>query len=171
MDISKLIELSEEFSLVHNPDQVAMERLFRVDDIKVGATSRKAIPALVELLKPIPDRPGAPSLALELLIQLAVDNNSNKLVMAEAGAIEALTKYLSLGPQDAIEEALAELLRILFSSPEIRQHESAVGAVNQLVAVLRLGTRGSRYSAARALEGLFTADHIIENPSRALAFV
>jgi len=27
--------------------------------------------------------------------------------------------------------------------------------VNQLVAVLRLGTRGSRYSAARALEGIF----------------
>jgi len=50
--------------------------------------------------------------------------------MAEAGAIEALTKYLSLGPQDAIEEALAKLLRILFSSPEIRQHESAVGVVN-----------------------------------------
>ena len=91
--------------------------------------------------------------------------------MAEAGAIEALAKYLSLGPQDAIEEALAELLRILFSSPEIRRHESVVGAVNQLVAVLRLGTRRSRYSAARALEGLFTADHIIENPSRALAFV
>jgi len=29
-----------------------------------------------------------------------------------------------------------------------------------LVAVLRLGTRGSRYSATIALEGLFTADHI-----------
>ena len=43
--------------------------------------------------------------------------------------------------------------------------------VNQLVAVLRLGTRGSRYSVARVLEGIFTADHIIESPSRALAFV
>ena len=29
-----------------------------------------------------------------------------------------------------------------------------------MVVVLRLGTRGSRYSAARALEGLFAADHI-----------
>eukprot|EP01018_Ginkgo_biloba_P037971 Gb_38411 [translate_table: standard] len=159
-DISNLVALSEEFSLVRNPEQVALERLFRVDDIRVGATSRKAIPALVELLKPIPDRPGAPSLALGLLTQLAKDNNSNKLVMAEAGAVEALTKYLSLGPQDAIEEATADLLRILFSSPELRRHESAVGAVNQLIAVLRLGTRGSRYSAARALEGLFGADHI-----------
>jgi hypothetical protein len=114
MDVLKLIELPEEFSLVHNPNQVALERLFKIDDIKDGATSHKTIPALVELLKPIPDRPGAPSLALGILIQLAVDNNSNKIVMAEAGAIEALTKYLSLGPQNAIEEALAELLRILF---------------------------------------------------------
>ncbi|KAH9307905.1 hypothetical protein KI387_035816, partial [Taxus chinensis] len=159
-DINNLIALSEEFSLVRNPDQVALERLFRVDDIRVGATSRKAIPALVELLKPIPDRPGAPSLALGLLTQLAIDNNSNKLLMAEAGALEALTKYLSLGPQDAIEEATADLLRILFSSPELRRHEYANGAVNQLVAVLRLGTRGSRYSAARALESLFAADNV-----------
>ena len=63
-DISKLIELSEEFSLVHDPNHVALERLFRVDDIKVGATSRKAIPSLVELLKPVSEHPGAPSLAL-----------------------------------------------------------------------------------------------------------
>ena len=94
--------------------------MFRVDDIKVGATSRKEIPTLVELLKLVLDHLGAPSLALGILTQLAIDNNSNKLVMAEAGAIEAITQYLSLGPQDSIEEALAVLLRILFSSPEIR---------------------------------------------------
>ena len=29
-----------------------------------------------------------------------------------------------------------------------------------MVAVLHLGTRGSRYSAARALEGIFAVDHI-----------
>jgi hypothetical protein len=29
-NILKLIELFEEFSLVHNPDQVALERLFRI---------------------------------------------------------------------------------------------------------------------------------------------
>ncbi|KAJ7541840.1 hypothetical protein O6H91_10G079100 [Diphasiastrum complanatum] len=159
-DISNLVTLSEEFSLVKNPDQVVLERLFRVDDIRVGATARKAIPALVELLKPIPDRPGAPPLALGLLTQLATGNNVNKLAMAEAGALDALTKYLSLGPQDAIEEATAELLRILFSSPDLRRHESAVGAVEQLVAVLRLGTRGARYTAARALQGLFSAQNI-----------
>ncbi|KAK7311151.1 hypothetical protein RJT34_09090 [Clitoria ternatea] len=160
IDIQDLLELSVEFSLVHYPDQVALERLFRVDDIRVGATSRKAIPALVDLLKPIPERPGAPFLALGLLTQLAIDCPSNKIVMVESGALEALSKYLSLGPQDATEEAATDLLGILFSSAEIRRHESAFGAVTQLVAVLRLGGRAARYRAAKALESLFSADHI-----------
>lgn len=159
-DINDLLELSEEFSLVSYPDQVALERLFRVDDIRVGAASRKAIPSLVDLLKPIPDRPGAPYLALGLLIQLAKECPPNTVLMVEAGALEALTKYLSLGPQDATEEAATDLLGILFSSAEIRRHESAYGAVSQLIAVLRLGGRGARYSAAKALENLFSADHI-----------
>ncbi|KAJ0534149.1 putative C2 domain, armadillo-like helical, C2 domain superfamily protein [Helianthus annuus] len=159
-DICDLLQLSEEFSLVPYPEQVALERLFRVDDIRVGATSRKAIPALVDLLKPIPDRPGAPFLALGLLIQLGNDSPSNKIVMVESGALEALTKYLSLGPQEATEEAATDLLGILFSTAEIRRHESAYGAVSQLIAVLRMGGRGARYSAAKALENLFCADHI-----------
>ncbi|KAL5703894.1 Interactor with COP9 signalosome (CSN) complex [Ranunculus cassubicifolius] len=159
-DIFDLLRLSDEFSLVHNPEQVALERLFRVDDIRGGATSRKAIPVLVDLLKPIPDRPGAPFLALGLLTHLSKDNIANKIAMVESGALEAITKYLSLGPQDATEEAATELLGILFDSAEIRKHESAYGAVNQLVAVLRLGGRGARYSAAKALESLFSADHI-----------
>ncbi|CAH9139382.1 unnamed protein product [Cuscuta epithymum] len=159
-DIHDLIQLSEGFSLLRNPDQVALERLFRVDDIRTGATSRKAIPALVDLLKPIPDRPGAPFIALGLMIQLARDCPSNQMVMVESGALEALTKYLSLGLQDLTEEAATDLLGILFTSPEIRRHESSFGAVGQLIAVLRLGGRGARYSAAKALENLFSADHI-----------
>lgn len=159
-DVSDLVLLSEEFALPGHPDQVTLERLFRVDDIRVGATARKAIPMLVDLLKPLPDRPGASPLALGLLMQLANDNNVNKITMAEAGALDGLTKYLSIGPQDAIEEATADLLGILFNLPELRRHDSAVAAVEQLVAVLRFGTRGSRLSAARALQGLFAAEHI-----------
>ncbi|WOG93713.1 hypothetical protein DCAR_0313000 [Daucus carota subsp. sativus] len=159
-DICDLLDLAEEFSLVRYPEQVSLERLFRVDDIKVGATSRKAIPALVDLLKPIPDRPGAPFLSLGLLLQLGKDCPSNKILMVEAGALEALTKYLSLGLQDAIEEAATDLLGMLFSTAEICRHEAASSAVGQLVAVLRLGGRGARYSAAKALESLFSADHI-----------
>ncbi|XP_047324946.1 protein CELLULOSE SYNTHASE INTERACTIVE 1-like [Impatiens glandulifera] len=159
-DIHDLLELADEFSLARYPDQVSLERLFRVDDIRSGATSRKAIPILVDLLKPIPDRPGAPFLALGLLLQLAKDCPPNKIMMVESGALEALTKYLSLGPKDAIEEAATDLLGILFSSAEICRHESAFGAVRQLLAVLRMGGRGARYSAAKALENLFSADHI-----------
>lgn len=159
-DIAELAQLSDEFFLVRNPEHVALDRLFRCEDIKAGATSQKVIPAIVDLLKPIPDRPGAPYLALGLLTQLAVDSSSNMLVIAEAGALEALTKYLSLGLQDAAEEATIDLLGLLFSSADIRRHESAFGAVNQLVAVLRLGGRNSRYRAAKALQSLFLSDHI-----------
>ncbi|GAB2283457.1 Interactor with COP9 signalosome (CSN) complex [Dionaea muscipula] len=159
-DMYDLPKLAEELSLVHCPEQVALERLFRVDDIRNGATSRKAIPLLIDLLKPIPDRPGAPFLALQLLTQLARDCPSNMMLMVESGALEALTKYLSLGLKDTVEEAATDLLGILFSSAEICRHESAFGAVNQLVAVLCLGGRGARYSATKALESLFSADHI-----------
>uniref|UniRef100_A0A0D9WNG1 C2 domain-containing protein n=1 Tax=Leersia perrieri TaxID=77586 RepID=A0A0D9WNG1_9ORYZ len=165
VDIADLLELSEEFMLVPNPDQITLERLFRVDEIRVGATSRKCIPILVDLLKPIPERPGAPFLTLGLLTQLAVDCPTNMLLMAEAGILEALTKYLSLSPQDATEEATTDLLGILFSCAEIRHNEAALGTVNQLVAVLRLGGRNSRYSAAKALESLFFADHVRNSES------
>ncbi|XP_057858673.2 protein CELLULOSE SYNTHASE INTERACTIVE 1 isoform X1 [Cryptomeria japonica] len=160
LNISTLDALSEEFSLVHNPVQVVLERLFRVDDIRVGATARKSIPSLVELLKPMSDRPGASALALALLTEIAQANNANKVTMAEAGALDALAKYLSLGPQDVIEEAATNLVRILFSSPDLRQYDSAIGTVTQLIAVLQLGSRGARYNAARALQGLFESENM-----------
>ncbi|KAH9294486.1 hypothetical protein KI387_040310, partial [Taxus chinensis] len=126
LNISTLGALAEEFSLAHNPVQVVLERIFRVDDIRVGATARKSIPALVELLKPMPDRPGAPPISLGLLTEMAKENNANKVVMAEAGALDALAKYISLGSRDAIEEAATNLLRILYSSPDLRHSDSAM---------------------------------------------
>lgn len=159
-EMSNLAMLSEEFSLVLNPDQVVLEQLFQVDEIRVGAAARKSIPALVELLRPIPDRPGAPALALSILTKIATSSEANKLAMAEAGALEAITKYLSLGPQDLIEEAGADLLRVLFDNYELRHHEAAMAAVNQLIAVVQLGSRGARYNATRALEGLFDIEKI-----------
>ncbi|KAL9262664.1 CELLULOSE SYNTHASE INTERACTIVE 1-like protein [Drosera capensis] len=155
-----LAELADKLSLVHCPEQVCLERLFRVDDIRTGATSRKAMPLLVDLLKPNPNRPGAPFLAVQLLTQLALGSPSNMMLMVESGAVEALTKYLSLGLDDTVEEAATDLLGILFSVSEICRHESAFSAVNQLVAVLCLGGRDARYSATKALESLFSADHI-----------
>lgn len=164
-DIPNLIALSEEFSLIKNPDQVVLECLFQIDDVRVGSFARKTIPLLVDLLKPIPDRPGAPPFAVRLLTQIADGNNTNKLLMAEAGALDALTKYLSLSPQDLTEATISELLRILFSNPDLLRYKAAISCMNQLIAVLHLGSRSARLSAARALNQLFDANNLRDSES------
>ncbi|KAL7131842.1 hypothetical protein ABFS83_12G032600 [Erythranthe nasuta] len=165
-----LIALSEEFSLVGNPEQVVLDCLFQIDDVRVGSFARKTIPLLVDLLKPIPDRPGAPPYAVRLLTQIADGNNSNKLLMAEAGALEALSKYLSLSPQDLTEATISELLRILFTNPELLRYKQVINCMDQLVAVLHLGSRSARLSAARALSQLFDADNLrdLESSTQAI---
>ncbi|XP_058089921.1 protein CELLULOSE SYNTHASE INTERACTIVE 3-like [Magnolia sinica] len=157
-----LVALSEEFSLVRNPDQVVLERLFEIEDVRVSATACKSIPLLVDLLRPMPDKPGAPPIAVRLLTRIAEGSDTNKLAMAEAGALDALTKYLSLSPQDSTETTISDLLRILFSNSDLLRHESSLNSLNQLIAVLRLGSRSSRFSAARALQELFDAETIRE---------
>ncbi|RDX74323.1 Protein CELLULOSE SYNTHASE INTERACTIVE 3, partial [Mucuna pruriens] len=159
-DMPNLISLSEEFSLVRNPDQVVLDHLFEIEDVKVGSTARKSIPLLVDLLRPIPERPNAPPVAVRLLISIADGSDTNKLILAEAGALEALNKYLSLSPQDSTEAAISELLRILFCNSDLIKHEASTNSLNQLIAVLRLGSRNARYSAARALNELFDAENI-----------
>lgn len=159
-DIANLIALSEEFSLVRNPGEVVLENLFEIEDVRIGSTARKSIPVLVDLLRPIPDRPGAPPIAVRLLTGLADGSDANKLMMAEAGALDALTKYLSLSPQDSTEASISELLRILFSNPDLIRYEASLSSLNQLVAVVRLGSRNARLSAAKALHELFYAENI-----------
>ncbi|CBI18996.3 unnamed protein product, partial [Vitis vinifera] len=160
LDMPNLVALSEEFCLVRKPDQVVLENLFEIEDIRVGSTARKSIPLLVDLLRPIPDRPGAPPIAVQLLTRIADGSDTNKLIMAEAGALDALTKYLSLSPQDSSEASVSELLRILFSNPDLLRYEASISSLNQLIAVLRLGSRNARFSAARALHELFDAENI-----------
>ncbi|KAK7385160.1 hypothetical protein VNO78_30872 [Psophocarpus tetragonolobus] len=159
-DMPNLTALSDEFSLVQNPDQVVLDHLFEIEDVKVGSTARKSIPLLVDLLRPIPERPSAPPVAVRLLISIADGSDSNKLILAEAGALEALNKYLSLSPQDSTEAAISELLRILFCNSDLIKHEASINSLNQLIAVLRLGSRNARYSATRALNELFDAENI-----------
>lgn len=159
-DMPNLIALSEEFSLPRNPAQVVLESLFDIGDIIIGSAARKSIPLLVDLLRPMPDRPGAPSVAVDLLTRIASESDSNKLIMAEAGALDALTKYLSLGPQDITEATISQLLRILFSNSDILRYEASLSSLNQLIVVLRLGSRNARLNAAMALHELFDAEHI-----------
>lgn len=159
-DMPNLISISEEFSLARNPDLVVLESLFKIDEVRSGSVARKTIPLLVDLLKPMADRPGAPSSAVRLLIQIADGNDTNKLLMAEAGILDALTKYLSLSPQDLVEATISELLRILFTNHDLLQYKAAISCMNQLIAVLHLGSRNARLSAARALIELFDSHYI-----------
>ncbi|KAJ8773386.1 hypothetical protein K2173_028563 [Erythroxylum novogranatense] len=159
-DMPNLVALSKEFSLLQNPGQVTLEQIFGIEDVRLGSVARKSIPLLVDLLKPLPDRPCAPPISVRLLSHIADGSDSNKLTVAEAGGLDALTKYLSLSPQDSTEASIAELLRILFSNPDIIRYETSLSSLNQLIAVLRLGSRDARFSAARALHELFDADNI-----------
>ncbi|KAE8727858.1 8-oxoguanine-DNA glycosylase family protein [Hibiscus syriacus] len=135
-DIPNLVTLTEEFFLVRNP---------------------------VNLLRPIPDRPGAPPVSVQLLTRIADGSDANKLIMGEAGASDALTKYLSLSPQDSTEADICELLRILFRNLELIQYEASLSSLNQLIAVLRMGSKNARFSAVRALHQIFYADNIIDS--------
>ncbi|XVF39297.1 hypothetical protein PTKIN_Ptkin01aG0023400 [Pterospermum kingtungense] len=159
-DMPNLVTLSEEFSLVQNPGQVVLEHLFEIEDVRVGSTARKSIPLLVDLLRPIPDRPGAPPIAVQLLTRIADGSDTNKLIMGEAGALDALTKYLSLSPQDSTEADICELLRILFGNQDLIRYEALFSTLNQLIAVLRLGSKNARFSAARALHQIFYAENV-----------
>lgn len=159
-DMPNLVALSEEFDLLRYPDQVVLEQLFEMEDVRIGSTARKSIPLLVDLLRPIPDRPGAPPVAVQLLTRIVNGSDTNKLIMAEAGGLDALTKYLSLSPQDSTEASISELLRILYSNPDLIRYEASLSSLNQLIAVLHLGSRGARLSAARALHQLFDAENI-----------
>ncbi|TYI21682.1 hypothetical protein ES332_A06G054700v1 [Gossypium tomentosum] len=159
-DMPNLFALSKEFSLGQNPGQVILETLFEIEDVRVGSAARKSIPLLVDLLKPIPDRPGAPPIAVQLLTRIADGSDTNKLIMGEAGALDALTKYLSLSPQDSTEADICELLRILFGHQDLIQYEASLSSLNQLMAVLRLGSKNARFSAARALHQIFYAETV-----------
>ncbi|XP_065012176.1 protein CELLULOSE SYNTHASE INTERACTIVE 3-like [Musa acuminata AAA Group] len=159
-DIPNLFALSEEFNLEKHPGEVVLKHLFQIEDVRIGATARKSIPLLVDLLRPMPDRPGAPPIAIHLLTQIAEGSEANKLAMAEAGALESLTKYLSLSPQDSTETSITDLLRILYSNSELVHHECSLSTLNQLVAVLRMGSRTARFSATRTLQELFDVEDI-----------
>ncbi|KAM7253018.1 hypothetical protein ACFE04_025636 [Oxalis oulophora] len=159
-DLPNLVALAKEFDLVLDPGQVVLERLFQLEDVKVGPTAQKSIPLLLDILRPSPDRLAAPPFAVELLTHIADGSDANKLSMSEAGVLEALAKYLSLSPLDTTETTVAELIRILFSNPDVVQNESSLNSLNQLVAIMHLGSRSAKLSAAKAIDQLFDSESI-----------
>ncbi|GJP57314.1 hypothetical protein CLOM_g16338 [Closterium sp. NIES-68] len=157
-DVAHLRALADDFELAGSPEQAALEKLFRCDDIRAGRHGSVVVPQLIALLTPNADQPSAPAVAIGLLTQLAGGSSANRVAMADYRILEALTTYLTLGPQEAMEEAAVELLRVLFQADDLRLHAAAPAAMDQLVAVLRVGSRGARLPAAAALEALFAVD-------------
>nr|GMD55604.1 protein CELLULOSE SYNTHASE INTERACTIVE 3-like isoform X1 [Ipomoea batatas] len=159
-DIPNLFALFIEFSLVTIPDQVVLQCLFEIEDVRAGSIARKTIPLLVDLLKPMPNKCGAPPFAVRLLTQIADGNDTNKLIMAEAGVLNGLNKYLCLNPHDLTEATISELLRVLFGNHNLLKYEAATSCMINLVGVVRLGSRSARLSAISALNELFDAENI-----------
>ncbi|CAI7796481.1 unnamed protein product, partial [Closterium sp. NIES-53] len=157
-DVAHLRALADDFELAGSPEQVALEKLFRCDDIRAGRHGSVVVPQLIALLTPNADQPSAPAIAIGLLTQLAAGSSANRVAMADYRILEALTTYLTLGPQEAMEAAAVELLRVLFQADDLRVHAAAPAAMDQLVAVLRVGSRAARLPAASALEALFAVD-------------
>ncbi|XP_010530212.1 PREDICTED: uncharacterized protein LOC104806830 [Tarenaya hassleriana] len=170
LDMKSLVALSEELCLEQNPCEVVLMELFEDEGIRGGSMAKKYIPILVDLLKPNANRPDAPPVAVRILTRISDKSDPNKVQMAKVGALDLLAKYLSLSPQDSTEIIVSELLGSLFRNLEITQHEAAISSMRQLIAVLHLGSRSSRYSAARALRELFKSEHIRDSESAWKAF-
>lgn len=159
-DTMSLGALAEELSLLKEPCEATLEALLEDERVRHSSFTIKCIHLLVDLLKPNANKPGAFSVAVRLLSRIAEWGDSSKLLIAEAGALDALAKYLSLSPQDSTELTISELLGSLFRSPEIIRHKTAISSMKQLIGVLHLASRSTRYSAARGLRELFSSEHI-----------
>ena len=161
-NIPNLVALPKEFYLDQKSVQVVMDNFiyFLIEDIRVGSTTRKSIPLLMDLLRLIPDRPGAPPIVVQLLTHIADGSDTNKLTMAEVGTLDTLTKYLPLSPQESSEAIMSELLRILFTNLDLLCYEASISSLNQLITVLHLESRNARFSAARASHEFFDAKNI-----------
>ncbi|CAI7909366.1 unnamed protein product [Closterium sp. NIES-53] len=90
-DVAHLRALADDFELAGSPEQVALEKLFRCDDIRAGRHGSVVVPQLIALLTPNADQPSAPAIAIGLLTQLAAGSSANRVAMADYRILEALT--------------------------------------------------------------------------------
>ncbi|EOA37719.1 hypothetical protein CARUB_v10012458mg [Capsella rubella] len=164
-DTSSLCALAEELSLVQNPFEAILEVLFEDERVRHGSFMRKCTLLLVDLLKPNADKAGAIPMAVRLLSRIAECDDSSKLLITEAGGLDALAKYLSLSPQDSTEIIVYQLLESLFRNPEITRHKTTISSMKQLIGILHLASRRTRYNAARVLSELFSYEHVRDSES------
>ncbi|KAG7599551.1 C2 domain [Arabidopsis suecica] len=159
-DSGNLCALAEELSLVQNPFEATLEVLFEDERVRRGAFTKKCISLLVNLLKPYADKAAAIPVVVRLLSRIAECDDSSKLHIADAGALDTLAKYLSLSPEDSTEIIVSGLLESLFRCPEVTRHKTTISSMKQLIGILHLASRSTRYNAARVLSELFSSEHI-----------
>ncbi|KAD2805673.1 hypothetical protein R6Q59_029285 [Mikania micrantha] len=110
-----------------------------------------AIPSLVSMLR-YPSLE-AKSAALLALLNLAVQDETNKISIVDAGALEPIVFFFQLRNLNLEEHATA-LLATLSASPVKRSTIGASGAVPFLVEILNQGTPQAKMDAVMALSNL-----------------
>ncbi|XP_010501820.2 PREDICTED: uncharacterized protein LOC104779129 [Camelina sativa] len=159
-DTRTFCALAEELSLVQNPFEATLEALFEDERVRRGSFMKESIFLLVNLLKPNAEKVGAIPVVVRLLSRIAECGDSSKLLLTEAGALDALVRYLSLSHQDSTEIIVYQLLESLFRNPEITRHKTAINSMKQLIGILHHDSRSTRYNAARVLCELFSHEHV-----------
>ncbi|KAI7739363.1 hypothetical protein M8C21_010706 [Ambrosia artemisiifolia] len=110
-----------------------------------------AIPALVSMLRF--QSLDAKAAALLALLNLAVQDETNKISIVDAGALEPIVAFFQLGDSNMEEHATA-LLATLSASPVKRSTIGASGAIPFLVEILNQGTPQAKMDALLALFNL-----------------
>ncbi|KAD4888356.1 hypothetical protein E3N88_20429 [Mikania micrantha] len=115
-----------------------------------------AIPSLVSMLRSTCLE--ANSAALLALLNLAVQDETNKISTVDAGALEPIITFFQMGNQNMQEHATA-LLATLSASPVKRLTIGASGAIQFLVKGLNHGTPQAKMDAVMALSNLSSEKH------------
>eukprot|EP01018_Ginkgo_biloba_P011055 Gb_40245 [translate_table: standard] len=155
-DISNLVALCEEFSLLCNPDQVHLQLLLsscynididqvRREKLAQGTLKKEAfkkwhwslrvrgVTFLLKKASPTFRWSGSIGVGASILITLK-DHTVLWIVLAPIVVCSSQLTSIAcvLCPQDVIEEVVANLWRLLFSSPELQCHEAWDGALQGL---------------------------------------
>ncbi|KAH7533842.1 hypothetical protein FEM48_Zijuj04G0174700 [Ziziphus jujuba var. spinosa] len=101
------------------------------------------------------DSPESNESALLALLNLAVKDETNKIKIVEAGALEPIIGFLKSQNSNLQEYATASLLT-LSASPINKPVISAYGAIPLLVEILRYGSSQAKVEALKALSNLST---------------
>ncbi|CAL5369270.1 unnamed protein product [Camellia sinensis] len=112
-----------------------------------------AVPPLVLMLRS--SSPSATEAALLALLNLAVKDETNKVCIVNAGALEPIISFLQSGSSNLQDHATASLLTLSASSVN-KPIIGASGAIPLLVEILRHGSPQSKADAVLALYNLST---------------